>query len=202
MDIKHEYDYGSTADVINLLGISLSTFYRWLKSGVIVETFRTLGGHRRFDLNHLKHMFMNSELEHNRVVIYTRVSSHDQKSDLVRQETKLAEYCKTHNYTNVASLSDLGSGLNYKKPGLIKLLKLILNDELDILIINHKDRLLRFGSELIFMLCKHHNIKVLILEDKILGFEEELTHNVIELMTVFCAKLYGRRAHQNKVKLT
>jgi len=125
-----------------------------------------LGGHRRFDLNQLKQRFLNSELEQNRVVIYTRVSSHDQKSDLVRQEEKLVEYCKINHYTNVRSLSDLGSGLNYKKPGLIKLLKLILNNELDVLIINHKDRLLRFGSELIFMLCKHHNIKVLILEDK------------------------------------
>ena len=132
----------------------------------MVESFRTLGGHRRFDLNQLKQRFLNSELEQNRVVIYTRVSSHDQKSDLVRQEEKLARYCKTKNYTNVRSISDLGSGLNYKKPRLIKLLKLILNNELDVLIINHKDRLLRLGSELIFMLCKHHNIKVLILEDK------------------------------------
>ena len=63
MDIKHEYDHGSTADVITLLGISLSTFYRWLKLGYIVESIRTLGGHRRLDLNEIKHKFMNSELQ-------------------------------------------------------------------------------------------------------------------------------------------
>ena len=61
MDVKNEYHYGSTRDVINLLGISLSTLYRWLKAGVINETFRTLGGHRRFDLHQIKDMFIKSE---------------------------------------------------------------------------------------------------------------------------------------------
>ena len=51
MHIKHTYEHGRPRDVIHLLGISLSTFYRWLKSGVLVEVFRTAGGHRRFDLN-------------------------------------------------------------------------------------------------------------------------------------------------------
>lgn len=199
MHIQPAYEHGSTRDVIRLLGISLSTFYRWLKSGVLVEVFRTAGGHRRFDLNELKAMFMNSELEQNRVVIYSRVSSHDQKNDLIRQEEKLAAYCKSKQFQNVTSISDLGSGLNYKKAGLTKLFKMILHNEIDILIINHKDRLLRFGSELIFMLCQHHHVKVFILEDNVLDFEEELTHNVIELMTVFCAKLYGRRSHKNRM---
>ena len=94
MNIQHKCEHGSTRDVVNLLGISLSTFYRWIKSGALTEVFRTAGGHRRFDLNQLKRMFMNSQMEHNRVVIYSRVSSHDQKNDLIRQEEKLAAYCK------------------------------------------------------------------------------------------------------------
>ena len=126
------------------------------------------------------------------------MSSHDQKNDLIRQEEKLAAYCKSKKFDNVTSISDLGSGLNYKKSGLTKLLKLILHNEIDVLVINHKDRLLRFGSELIFMLCQHHHVDVLILEDTNLDFESELTHNSIESMTVFCAKLYGRRSHKNR----
>ena len=82
------------------------------------------------------------------------------------------------------------------------MLQLILTQQIKTLIINHKDRLLRFGSELIFKLCEVYHIKVIILEDKSLSFEESLTHDVIELMTVFCAKLYGKRSHKNKLKLS
>ena len=59
--------------------------------------------------------------------------------------------------------------------------------------------MLRFGAELIFKICSFYQVKVIILEDKTLTFEETLTHDVIELMTVFCAKLYGKRSHKNKL---
>jgi predicted site-specific integrase-resolvase len=81
------------------------------------------------------------------------------------------------------------------------LLQLILTQQIKTLIINHKDRLLRFGSELIFKLCDFYHINVII-ENKTLTFEETLTHDVIELMTVFCAKLYGKKNHKNKLKFT
>lgn len=191
----------SIGKLCQYLGISLSTAYRWIKSGKITEDFRTFGNHRRFNFNTIKSQFIDMPNDNPIVAVYARVSSHDQKSDLIRQQDKLLNYCKEHNFNNINLISDLGSGLNYKKSGLNKLINLILNKQINILVINHKDRLLRFGSELIFNLCKFNNIKVFIIEDKILSFEEELTHNVIELMTVFCARLYGKRSHQNKNKL-
>ena len=79
------------------------------------------------------------------------------------------------------------------------MLNLILLGKVQTLIINHKDRLLRFESELIFTLCVFKRFTVKILEDsKERSFEEELSSDVIELMTVFCAKLYGKRSHKNK----
>ena len=76
---------------------------------------------------------------------------------------------------------------------------MLLSRKIKTLIINHKDRLLRFGSEIIFWLCQQMQVTVIILESKkTLSFEEELSSDVIELMTVFCAKLYGKRSHQNK----
>lgn len=130
--------------------------------------------------------------------MYARVSSHDQKKDLITQENRLISYAHTHSLDNVQLISDLGSGLNYKKPGLKQLMHLILTQQIETLILNHKDRLLRFGSDLVFQLCDFYHVKVVILEEKILSFEETLTHDVIELMTVFCAKLYGKRSHRNK----
>lgn len=192
-------EHVSIGKICEVLGISLSTAYRWIKSGKLVHDFRTFGLHRRFNLQNIKDKFFKSNVPiQPKVVVYSRVSSYDQKNDLQRQNDKLIKFCISQNFNSIIAISDLGSGLNYKKPGLNKLINLILNNSIDILVINHKDRLLRFGSEIIFKLCDFHKIKVIILEDKILSFEEELTHNVIELMTVFCAKLYGKRSHKNK----
>ncbi len=191
----------STQEVCLFLGISLSTFYRYCKRGLLKPSFFTLGGHRRFCLHQLKQTFSinnNAEL----VVCYSRVSSHDQKKDLTSQENKLLAYAQSLNLPSnkqIVSISDLGSGLNYKKKGLKQLISLILMGKVQTLILNHKDRLLRFGSEIIFSLCKHMKVNVIILEAKReITFEEELSSDVIELMTVFCAKLYGKRSHKNK----
>ena len=191
----------SIGKVCELLGISLSTAYRWIKSGKLTEEFRTLGNHRRFNLSSIHSQFIPSS-NNKLTVLYSRVSSHDQKQDLITQQSKLLHFAQSNNYSNIKVISDLGSGLNFKKSGLNLLLQLILTQQIQTLIINHKDRLLRFGSELIFKLCDFYHIKVIILEDKSLSFEETLTHDVIELMTVFCAKLYGKRSHKNKLKTT
>ena len=167
----------STQEVCLFLGISLSTFYRYCKRGLLKPSFFTLGGHRRFSIQELQQTFnLNSNAE--LVVCYSRVSSHDQKKDLTSQENKLLAYAQSLNLstnTQIVSISDLGSGLNYKKKGLKQLLNLILLGKVQTLILNHKDRLLRFGSEIIFSLCKHMKVNVIVLEaKKEITFEEEI----------------------------
>ena len=176
----------STQEVCLFLGISLSTFYRYCKRGLLKPSFLTLGGHRRFSILDLKQAF-SMDNSADLIVCYSRVSTHDQKKDLVTQEQKLLSYAQqlpNSKPENIISISDLGSGLNYKKKGLKQLLNLILLGKVQTLIINHKDRLLRFGSELIFTLCAFKRVTVKILEDsKERSFEEELSSDVIELMT-------------------
>ena len=191
----------SIGKVCELLGISLSTAYRWIKSGKLKSEFRTIGKHRRFNLSSIHSQFIPTNNNNKLTLLYSRVSSHDQKQDLITQQSKLLHFAQINRFNNIKLISDLGSGLNFKKSGLNQLLQLILTQQIQTLIINHKDRLLRFGSELIFKLCEFYHIKVIILEDKSLSFEESLTHDVIELMTVFCAKLYGKRSHQNKIAI-
>jgi excisionase family DNA binding protein len=178
-------------ELCELLCISRSTMYRWIKAGKLTPAFRTIGNHRRFDLSVIKSLFFNTNQDDDKLTItYARVSSHDQKSDLITQQNKLTHYATLNNFKNITPISDLGSGLNYKKKGLNLLINLILNHKVSHLILNHKDRLLRFGSDLIFNLCSHFNVKVTIIEEHSLNFQESLAHDVIELMTVFCAKLY------------
>ena len=94
----------------------------------------------------------------------------------------------------------MGSGLNYNKKGLTELITLIENEEINRLIITHKDRLLRLGSEIIFKLCEIHNVKIDIInkDDEKTDYNEELVEDVLNIITVFSAKLYGSRSNKNK----
>jgi predicted site-specific integrase-resolvase len=126
------------------------------------------------------------------------VSTSGQKDDLVRQVALLESYCAANGWTYEV-ISDLGSGLNYHKRGLKALVSRICSGEVGRLVLSHKDRLLRFGAELVFSLCEHFGVEVIIInasEDS--TFEEDLANDVIEIVTVFSARLYGSRSHKNK----
>ena len=89
--------------------------------------------------------------------------------------------------------------MNYNKKGLLRLLELMVQGQMSRLVITHKDRLLRFGAEIVFRICELKGIEVVIInKGEQPSFEEELTRDVMEIMTVFCAKLYGQRSHKSK----
>jgi predicted site-specific integrase-resolvase len=140
----------------------------------------------------------NQKIENNLTVAYARVSSHDQKEDLKRQADALSIYCTKQGW-NFQVIQDLGSGMNYQKKGLKTLLNMILEGKMSRLVLTHKDRLLRFGAELIFALCEAKQIEVVLVNkgDEI-SFEEELAQDVLEIITVFSARLYGSRSKKNK----
>ena len=116
----------SIGKVCELLGISLSTAYRWIKSGKLKEEFRTLGNHRRFNLSSIHSQFIPTNNNNKLTLLYSRVSSHDQKQDLITQQSKLLHFAQINRFNNIKLISDLGSGLNFKKSGLNQLLQLIL----------------------------------------------------------------------------
>ena len=96
-------------------------------------------------------------------------------------------------------IEDLGSGMNYRKKGLKRLLDLIFSKKIKRLVLTHKDRLLRFGSDLIFTLCEMHNVEIVIInQGQDMSFEEELAQDVPEIITVFSARMYGARSKKNK----
>lgn len=181
-----------------IVGVTTTTLRRWEKSRLFIPNHRTLGNHRRYDLITVLKLVNKPDTEPvKKTICYSRVSSHDQKEDLVRQTRVLELYSIKHNLTNVEYITDIGSGLNFKKKGLNILLKLILNNKVDKLILTHKDRLLRFGSDLLINVANHFNVETVVLNDKTKTFEEELASDVLEIITVFSAKLYGSRSHKN-----
>lgn len=180
------------------LGVSIDTLRRWEAAGKL-ESERTPNGHRRYDLAKLQRIdSRKGKSEKRKTVCYARVSSHDQKSDLVRQTAMLESYCAANGWS-YELIQDLGSGLNYHKRGLRILIRRICEGDITRLVLTHKDRLLRFGSELIFLLCEQFGTEVVIINaSSEITFEEELTQDVQEIITVFSARLYGSRSHQNK----
>ena len=131
-------------------------------------------------------------------VAYARVSSHDQKADLKRQQGALEAYCAAKGW-RFEVICDLGSGLNYRKKGLRRLLELILRRRMRRLVLMHKDRLLRFGAELVFALCEAQGIEIVIVNrGEQPFFEQELAQDVLEIITVFSARLYGSRSHKTR----
>ena len=178
-----------------ILGVSIQTLRRWETLGSFVPDRKSTGGTRYYDLDKLLGL---KKFDTNLTIAYARVSSHDQKEDLARQATLLASYCASHGW-NFEVIQDLGSRMNYYKKGLKRLLELILDKKIKRLVLTHKDRLLRFGAELIFTLCETRQVEVVIInQGDEASFEEELAKDVLEIITVFSARLYGARSHKNK----
>ena len=181
-------------EAAKILGVNPQTLRRWEEGGVIEPAKRTPKGTRLYSLQELLGV---NDLAYP-TIAYARVSSSDQKEDLERQHAVLEAFCNKNGW-QTEIIRDLGSGMNYNKKGLGHLLELIVRGQMSRLVITHKDRLLRFGAEIVFRICELQGIEVVIInKGEQPTFEEELTRDVMEIMTVFCAKLYGRRSHKSK----
>ena len=186
-----------------MLGTTPGQLRKWEANGELLPARKTQGGTRYYAIADL---FGRSAAaspaaaspEEPLTVCYARVSSHDQKADLDRQQAALEAYCATKGW-RTRVIRDLGSGMNYRKKGLQELLELILHRRFERLVITHKDRLLRFGAELVFRLCELQGIEIVIVhQGEQPSFEEELAQDVLEIITVFSARLYGSGSHQSK----
>jgi len=187
----------SIGKAAQFLGVSCDTLRRWEAANKI-EVVRTPRGHRRYDLHKLQGIKAPINDSKKLTIGYARVSGHDQKKDLKRQIDLLEAFCASHGWKHEI-IDDLGSGLNYKKKGLRKLIQLICSRSIRRLILTNKDRLLRFGAELIFSLCEQFGVEVCIINaSDETSFEEDLAQDVLEIITVFSARLYGSRSRKNK----
>jgi len=177
-----------------LLGTVPGVLRKWEETGELIPARKTKGGTRYYNASEL----LGLDTSDHPTVGYARVSSHSQKEDLDRQHTMLETYCAAKGWRTEV-IKDLGSGMNYRKKGLKKLLEMILRKQMKRLVLTHKDRLLRFGAELIFSLCEIQGIEIVIIhKGEQPSFEEELAQDVLEIITVFSARLYGSRSKKNK----
>ena len=171
------------------IGISINHLRLLHKTGELVPVKITKGGTRYYSDKQLNDYLGLNEKD-KKVILYARVSTKQQKDDLENQIKSLQEYAQSKGY-NFEIISDIGSGINYKKEGLKKLLEKINNSEISKIVVLYKDRLMSFGFELIEFLANINNIEIEIIDNTTISKEEELTNDLIQIITVFANKLYG-----------
>lgn len=172
------------------LGVCSKTLERWEAEGKI-KAYRTQGGQRRYDIDSV----INIRPCTKPTILYARVSSHSQKADLSRQIEFLVS-----SYPGCEVVKDVGSGLNFRRKGLLALLERILQGDVGMLVIANKDRLCRFGFDLISWLAERSGCKILVLNNHVLSPEREMLEDVLAIIHVFSCKLYGLRKYKQKIK--
>jgi predicted site-specific integrase-resolvase len=177
----------SIGEMARKLGVAVGTLRRWDREGKLRPILRTCGGHRRYGT-------APEAPVSGPTVLYARVSCHDQKDDLERQKKRLRVFADGKGWEDCEVIADLGSGLNFKKRGLLRLLQMIMDRRISRLVLENKDRLLRFGAELVFRLCASQEIEVVVVDDLPRSFEADLARDVLEIITVFSSRLYGARS--------
>ena len=177
------------------LGVSIQTLRNWDKEGKLKPTYVTENGYRYYSedlLNKFRNIKNVNKIK-KKNILYARVSTKNQKDDLDRQVDNLKQYAYSKGYS-FEIITDIGSGINYKKEGLLKMINLVECGEVDRIIVLYKDRLIRFGYDLIEYICKLNDTKIEIVDNSTISKEQELTEDLIQIITIFANRLYGERS--------
>ena len=190
--------YYSSKDVTKILGVTAQTLRNWDKEGKLKPSYTKSNGYRYYSedviLSYTQERKTKKDVN---VVLYARVSSKKQQDDLERQISNLKEYAKDK-YEKYDVISDIGSGINYEKPGLKRLIELINKKQVDIIVVLYKDRLLRYGFELVEYFGKLNNVKIEVIDKIDKNQDQELVEDLVQIITVFSCKLQGKRKKKTK----
>lgn len=181
------------------IGVTPQTLRNWDKRGELKPAHVSQGGTRYYS-EEQRNQFLGiaGRKKPKRITIgYCRISSNKQKDDLERQIEHVKTYMIARGY-QFDIIQDIGSGINYNKKGLSQLIDKITNGEIDKVVILYKDRLIRFGYELIEKLCNKYGTEIEIIDNTENTGEQELVEDLIQIVTVFSCRLQGERANKAK----
>ncbi|MBQ4470496.1 MAG: IS607 family transposase [Synergistaceae bacterium] len=179
-----------------ILGVTPQTLRNWDRAGKLKPHHTAANGHRYYSQEQLESI-TDAQKEKRITIGYCRVSSHKQKDDLNRQCENMRAYLLAQGRP-FKIIQDIGSGINYRNKGLIELIKLINDNRADKVVILYKDRLLRFGAELVEEFASLHNCEIEIIDHEEKTEQQELVEDLIQIITVFSCKLQGKHAHKAK----
>ena len=177
-----------------IVGVTPQTLRNWDKNGKLKPHHTTENGYRYYSEEQLKQI-LRTKPKSRTVVGYCRVSSLKQKDDLERQIENVKMYLLAQGKP-FEIINDVGSGINCRRKGLLELLDKINQDEVEKVVVLYKDRLSRFGFELIEYVASLHGCEIEIIDNTQKTEQEELVEDLVQIITVFSCKLQGKRAHK------
>ena len=177
-----------------IVGVTPQTLRNWDKAGKLKPHHTTENGYRYYSEEQLKQV-LRTKPKSRTIVGYCRVSSPKQKDDLERQIENVKTYLLAQGKP-FEIISDVGSGINCRRKGLLELLDRINQGEVEKVVILYKDRLSRFGFELIEYMASLHGCEIEIIDNTQKTEQEELVEDLVQIITVFSCKLQGKRAHK------
>ena len=191
-----EKEYIKASEYAKKMSLNVRTVYRYYHNGKI-KGYQDKETGTIFILNPFKNENNEDNLK-NKVVLYARVSSSENKINLESQLEKLRLFASAKGYQIVKEIKDIGSGLNDNCSKLNELFEKELNN-FEILLVEHKDRLTRFGFNYIDILLKSHNKKIEVI-NLVDNNKEELIQDFVSVITSFCARIYSQRISKRKVE--
>ena len=188
--------YYSIHEFSKIIGVSAQTLRNWDANGKLHPHHTTVSGYRYYSDEQLNQV-INVKPKNRITIGYCRVSSHKQKDDLERQIDNVKTYLLAKGQP-FEIISDIGSGINYKKKGLQELIRRISQNQVEKIVVLYKDRLLRFGFELIEYIASLYNCEIEIIDNTEKSEQQELVEDLVQIITVFSCKLQGKRANKAK----
>lgn len=168
----------------------------------ILQSVRTATNRRTYTKDQLEDFLhrKSSIVKNKQNIAYCRVSSRNQLPDLKNQRIVIEEFCISSGLANVEYIEEIGGGLNFKRKSFLRLIDLITSGQVETLVIAHKDRLVRFGFDLIEHLCIDNNVKLLIINSEKLSPEAEMVQDLMTIIHCFSSRLYGLRNYRKSLK--
>ena len=177
------------------VGVSVKTLQRWDREGRLTAS-RTPTNRRVYTDEHLYKILPGRQSTERTTVVYMRVSSQAQKPDLAHQRTVLEQFCAARGIAVTDWVSEVGGGLNFKRPRFLALVDKLVTNQVAMVVIAHKDRLMRFGFDLFAHLCRRHGCELVVLNTETLSPEQEMVQDLMTITHGFSARLYGLRHYR------
>ena len=196
--MKHITNY-KPKEFAELLNVSVKTLQRWDRDKVLIAK-RTPTDRRFYTYDQYldyKGLKNNSD---RKIIIYTRVSTNNQKDDLLNQVNFLQSFINSKGIIVDEIIQDIGSGLNYKRKKWNELLDEVMENKIDTIIVSNKDRFIRFGFEWFERFLGKFDTKILVVNNELLSPQEELVQDIIFILHVFSCRIYGLRKYKKRIK--